>query len=368
MLEGLGLLPEQEQTYRQLLSRPHMSVADLVVWRPDWSAERTEGMLRGLVELGLAVQTDQTGTTYAAISPDVAIAELVRTRINAARNAEHAVPELMMAFWRGRPAQSRDFMDVVTDEHSVTERWYQLQRAAQREVRGFDCPPYFADPTDPDPMELQRLSQGVSYRVIYAEEVLLAPGRWRDLEAGIYAGEQARVMQRLPAKLTLFDDFAATLPVTGRPSAADDGSKAVVVVHRSPMLDALSALFEAYWDQAVPLVLTADGVPTTAAPMASMEDTRLIRLLAAGFGNDAIQRALGVSASTVQRRVHELMDRLGAKTRFQAGLLLGRMTANGRPAEPEAAPQRDAARLDPIPASKAATPLSPPTVEVHRDR
>jgi len=335
MLEGLGLRPEQEETYRRLLGHPRLSIVDVMAERPEWSPEQTERVLRSLVELGLAAQTDQTGTRYAAISPDMAIAGLVRARINAAQTAEHAVPELMTAFWRGRPAESRDFMDVVTDGHSITERWYQLQNAAEREVRGFDCPPYFADPTDPDPMELERLGQGVSYRVIYAEEVLRVPGRWRDLEAGISAGEQARVVQRLPAKLTLFDDFAATLPVTGRPAAAEDGSKAVVVVHRSPMLDALSALFEAYWDQAVPLVLNADGVPAKAEPVTSMDDARLIRLLTAGFGNDAIQRALGVSASTVQRRVHELMERLGAKTRFQAGLLLGQMSANGGPAEPD---------------------------------
>jgi len=186
-------------------------------------------------------------------------------------------------------------------------------------------------------VELQRLAQGVSYRVIYAEEVLQAPGRWHDVEAGISAGEQARVTRRLPAKLTLFDDFAATLPVTGRPASGGAGSKAVVVVHSSPMLDALAALFEAYWDQAVPLVLDAHGVPTTATPMASADDVQLIRLLAAGFGNDVIQRALGVSASTVQRRVHELMEHLGAKTRFQAGLLLGRMSADGASAEQSSA-------------------------------
>src|SRR5215469_3861554 len=327
MLEGLGLIPEQEQIYLRLLANPRLSAADLVAQLPDWSIGQARAALSGLVDLGFAVATDHARTTYAAISPDVAVAGLVRARINAARSAEYAVPDLMTAFWRGRPAESRDFLDVVADEHSITERWYQLQKAAVREVRGFDCPPYFADPSDPDPMEIERLGAGVSYRVIYAEEVLRTPGRWRDLEAGISAGEESRIVQRLPAKLTLFDDFAATLPVIGRPGAADDGSRAVVVVHRSPMLDALSALFEAYWDQAVPLVLNAEGVLAKAAQMPSMEDARLIRLLAAGFGNDAIQRALGLSASTVQRRIHELMERLGAKTRFQAGLMLGQMNA-----------------------------------------
>lgn len=337
MLEELGLPPEEEHTYRQLLSHPHVSVADLVAQQPQWTPQRIAAVLHSLVELGLAVQTDQTGTAYAAISPDVAVAGLIRTRIETARRAEYAVPELMAAFWQGRPAQPPDFVDVITDEHSIAERWYQLQRATEREVRGFDCPPYFVDPTDPDPMELERLAAGVSYRVIYAEEVLQAPGRWRDVEAGISAGEQARVMQRLPLKLTLFDDVAATLPLTDPHVLPPSVSRGVVVVHRSPMLDALAALFEAFWDQAVPLVLDARGVPTTATPMASAEDAQLIRLLAAGFGNDVIQRALDISASTVQRRVHELMERLGAKTRFQAGLLLGRMNANSGSAEQTAA-------------------------------
>lgn len=331
MLEGLGLLPEQEQTYLRLLASARLSAADLVAQCPEWSIEQADAALSGLVDLGFAVATDHDGTTYAGISPDVAVAGLVSTRINAARSAEYAVPELMTAFWRGRPAESRDFLDVVTDEHSITERWYQLQKAAEREVRGFDCPPYFADPADPDPMELERLSEGVSYRVIYAEEVLHAPGRWRDLEAGISAGEQSRIVPRLPAKLTLFDDFAATLPLAGRPGAAANGSRAVVVVHRSPILDALSALFEAYWDQAVPLVLDAEGVHAMAAHVPSLDDARLIRLLSAGFGNGAMQRALGVNASTVQRRIHELMERLGAKSRLQAGLVLGQMNANGVP-------------------------------------
>ncbi len=337
MLEGLGLLPEQEQTYHLLLRHPRLSVADLVTQRPGWSSARAQDLLGGLVSLGLAVQADEGGTTYAAISPDVAVGGLVRARIDAARNAEQSVPDLMAAFWRGRPARSGDFMDVVTDEHSITDRWYQLQRAAQREVRGFDCPPYFADPTDPDPIELERLRDGVAYRVIYADEVLQTPGRWQDIEAGVSAGEQARVMPRLPVKLTLFDDFAATLPVTGRAGAGAE-SKSVVVVHRSPMLDALSALFEAYWDRALPLAPGAAGMASSAAPAAVPDDVRLVRLLAAGFGNDAIQRALGVSASTVQRRVHELMERLGARTRFQAGLLLGRMGDTARPTGPDSGP------------------------------
>jgi hypothetical protein len=325
MLEGVGLDAEQDEVYRELIARPRWTVDELVGLRPDRSPQRIREVVRSLVDLGFAVYTDATHTTYAAIAPDVAVPGLVRARIDDARRAEHAVPELMAAFWAGRQADPVDFFELVTDQGTLMERWYRLQDAVQHEVRAFDCPPYLADPLEPDPAELERLAHGIAYRVIYADEVLRVPGRWADLEAGIAAGEQARVAPQLPAKLTLFDDFVAVMPVrrtdADRPTAA-------VVVHRSPLLDALSALFERYWERAVPIVVDADGALGTEPPAQSaVDEARLIRLLAAGLGDNAIQRALGVSASTVQRRVRGLMVRLGATSRFQAGLLIGRMSA-----------------------------------------
>ena len=49
-------------------------------------------------------------------------------------------------------------------------------------------------------------------------------------------------------------------------------------------------------------------------------DAPLLTLLTAGLGDDAIGRQLNVSPRTVRRRVATLMDRLDARTRFQAGI------------------------------------------------
>ena len=70
-------------------------------------------MLASLVDVVLAARTEHAGT--AAIAPYVAIAGLVRGRVDAARRAERAVPELMSEFWAARHADSRNFVDVVTD-------------------------------------------------------------------------------------------------------------------------------------------------------------------------------------------------------------------------------------------------------------
>jgi DNA-binding NarL/FixJ family response regulator len=192
-------------------------------------------------------------------------------------------------------------------------------RTASHEVRGFDRSPYYQDPTvEPNPEELERLSEGVACRVIYAQSAIDMPGRWADIEAGIAACEQARVLPDLPAKPVLYADTTATLAMRSDPA----GQLSVVLVHRSPLLDALSALFEAYWRQAIPIAIATDGASRTTA--ADTREEQLARLLAAGPGDDAIQRTLGVSASTVHRRVHDLMRRPGARTRFQAKYQLSR--------------------------------------------
>lgn len=55
-----------------------------------------------------------------------------------------------------------------------------------------------------------------------------------------------------------------------------------------------------------------------------VRDTRILALLSDGRSDSTIARASGISLRTVERRVRSLMDRLGAKTRFQAGVQAAR--------------------------------------------
>ncbi|MEW1841736.1 helix-turn-helix domain-containing protein [Nonomuraea angiospora] len=58
---------------------------------------------------------------------------------------------------------------------------------------------------------------------------------------------------------------------------------------------------------------------SSAASALSLEDRRLLALLAAGLKDDAIARQLGTSPRTIRRRLRHLLDELNAETRFQAG-------------------------------------------------
>lgn len=52
----------------------------------------------------------------------------------------------------------------------------------------------------------------------------------------------------------------------------------------------------------------------------SDRDRTIITLMAAGLTDEAIARRLRLSRRTVVRRITALLDRLGATTRFQAGV------------------------------------------------
>jgi len=106
-------------------------------------------------------------------------------------------------------------------------------------------------------------------------------------------------------KLAVFDRTAALLPLS-----VDQLVDSALVVYPCALLDALVEMFLLLWDQAVPVV------PVRMDPL----DARLMTLLAAGFKDDAIARQLTLSSRTVGRRVAELMESLGARTRFQAGI------------------------------------------------
>jgi DNA-binding NarL/FixJ family response regulator len=100
-------------------------------------------------------------------------------------------------------------------------------------------------------------------------------------------------------------------------SPAEYQNAIAYLIHPSSLLEVTSALFEAIWDRAVPLNRTEskDGeVPI------DERDRQLLGLLASGATDAVIARTFGLSTRTVQRNIHELMQKVGARTRFQAGM------------------------------------------------
>jgi DNA-binding NarL/FixJ family response regulator len=162
------------------------------------------------------------------------------------------------------------------------------------------------------------MAAGVVYRVIYAAAALDIPGRMAgDILPSVAAGELARTRPELPIKLIISDDQLAVIPAAITSRTVDTA----FIIHKSPILSALIALFEAEWERAIPVLAGApaaeagrDGDPP------DPETAALLAMLAAGMTDASIARSLEWSMRTTQRRMAQLMSDLGVTSRFQAGL------------------------------------------------
>ncbi len=196
------------------------------------------------------------------------------------------------------------------------DRMVELHRRATDQIRSFEMPPYAKKLEHADTAGARDgLSRGLRHRILYSRAAVEVQGVAM-LTACLDAGEEARVTGDVPIRLSIYDDSAATLPVTtGQPIT--DG---LMVVRPGGMLDALVALFEMVWARSLPLGLERSTDPETTD---NVDDEVFVALLAAGTSDTAIARQLNISVRTVGRKVQRLLADVNAATRFQAGVAIG---------------------------------------------
>jgi DNA-binding CsgD family transcriptional regulator/sugar-specific transcriptional regulator TrmB len=165
----------------------------------------------------------------------------------------------------------------------------------------------------------QTLDRGVAVKALMArglvsDPVVLNQIRW--LQA---AGGLARTATLMPPPMMVVDGTIALVPADGQTATA-------LVVRNRAMARALSSLFEHVWGhaRAAATMPAASATPLADAQLVEREpspaELDLLRLLGKGMTDASAARHLGVSLRTVRRMMAELMGRLDARSRFEAGI------------------------------------------------
>jgi DNA-binding CsgD family transcriptional regulator len=250
-----------------------------------------------------------------ASPPTVALGALVIARQEELRRSElelGALAEVYRATSAGRTV--RDVVDVVTGSAAVGQRFRQLHAGAREEVLAFVLPDVLVVSSEENVEEDAAAARGVRYRVIVERGVLDRPGYGQVAEESMARGEELRVSSRLPGRLVVVDRSLAMVPMRAGEPGEDLGA---LLVHASPLLDLLVALFESEWAAAAPLGHA--GEQPTAERLTPL-DQRILALLDVGLTERALANHLGLSQRTVQRRVRHLMELAGVDTRFRLGV------------------------------------------------
>jgi DNA-binding CsgD family transcriptional regulator len=298
-LRVLGLPAEQQRLYELLLTRHTFTVAEA-------------GPLIGALERrGLVTPLPGEPGRYRVMAPDEALGDLIAQRGRELATARSRLTELTARFQQAAPGDQAALAEVCYGTKAAIEWYERLHSGTRHEFRSFDGPPYVLPNywESSDHVELRHIARGVRFRVLYDRRAVIEPGRIRDLERSAALGEVIRVAD-VPMKLFLTDEPLAMLPLR-----SPDDISAWLIVRGSALYDALSAMFEAYWEQALPLRLWADR--ETDAPTGT--ERTLLTLLIAGHTEDTIAEHLGWHRQTVHRHLGALMQRLDSVSRFQAG-------------------------------------------------
>ncbi|MFK0192824.1 LuxR C-terminal-related transcriptional regulator [Kitasatospora sp. NPDC090308] len=315
MLEALGLTATAGRVYRALLDRPADGIAEIAA-HCEIGENEVHGCLDELGNLMLVRASAEHPGRMRAVDPSVGLADLL-----ACQEAELAERQATLA--ASRAAVTRMVADRA--EHraghgerllgmdAILHRLERMGRDTTREV--ISIQPGNQRPEDLDasrPNDAAALARGIAIRTLYQDSTRHQPhtvtyAHWLHSHGG-----EVRTSPTVPQRIVIVDRREALVPID-----PGDNRKGALHVTEPGLLHSLTDLFDQAWNTAVPFGSPAPEDPATGLTATERE---LLRLLGTGLTDDAAGQRLGFSSRTAGRHMASIMERLGATSRFEAGI------------------------------------------------
>lgn len=283
MLDSLGVTKAQRKIYRQLSTRPAISLVELAT-KLGVSKADVEVALAGLEELGLAQRSTLTKSGWQARQPSVTPIPAADTLSARIAKVAATAQEEVLAFLVG-----------------------ELTASHLEEVAG---------------IARDLLGRGVLVRLIYLESGKQDPDQREFIKQFTASRGLVRAVPHLPVRLALVDESTAVV-ASAAPGPQNEG----LIVKSPVLLAALAALFEEYWEEAKAVSASApvdaEPITTTITPI-SRQEQNVLTLLAQGLKDAAIAEKLDLSERTVARVITGLYEHTGSETRFELGMKASR--------------------------------------------
>ncbi|SEK78955.1 helix-turn-helix transcriptional regulator [Streptacidiphilus jiangxiensis] len=315
MLEALGLSVHGVAVYQALLDEPGSGIDQLAA-RCGLTAQQVSAGFDELADLMLLRASDDHPGQMRAVSPELGLADMLARQEAelAARQAQLALSRAAVTRMVAERAVTRsDGGERLVGMDAIRARLEQLCAVAHTEIIGVQ--PGVQRPEDLDAGEehdFQALARGVGMRTLYQDIVRNHAHVFTYAHRLLNLGGEVRTAPVIPQRVVIVDRAQALVPVD-----PTDTRKGALHVTEPGIVAALLDCFEQAWNTAVPLGAVHSEDPTTGL---SGTERELLRLLGTGLTDEATGQRLGLSVRTVRRHMASIMERLGATSRFEAGL------------------------------------------------
>ena len=253
-LQALGLNAYEARSYLVLVGHPRFKALELAA-RAHVPRQKIYEVLDSLVEKGFAQVTQERTKLFSAVPPDQAVPGYLARRAKSleaelsdiTKAAQSTVQELMTAYTEGQGGRGTlDFLRVVSDPGQAAAQFRRMLAEARSQYLEFSRPPYAVDPLDAEQV-IQARARGVMCRMLVEHGTLDAEHE-RFLAEYSAAGVEVRKIEKVPLKMAVMDHQRGLLalldPVITKPTWTS------VVFEHEGMAEAMTALFENYWNRA----------------------------------------------------------------------------------------------------------------------
>ena len=321
LLTALGIDEAAESVYRLMLTHQDWGVAEISE-HLGLADSQVRATLDRLAELQLLRRSLRADGGLRPVSPAVGLrlilqeqeSELLRRQQLLAQGQE-AVLRLVDEYTGRRSTDEQHRMELLPEADDVQSRLEELADGCESEFLSFL--PGGAHLTEclaaTKPVDELLTARGVPVRALYQDSVRNDQETFKYAQHLNASGGEVRTVAALPLRVVLFDRRAALLPLD--PDRTDKG---LIQVTGPGIMLALITLFEQLWQSAVPF-----GGGRTAERDQSVltgQEAELLRVLSRGGTDEIAARRLGIGLRTTRRMMADLMARLGAHSRFEAGV------------------------------------------------
>ncbi|MFI1994557.1 LuxR C-terminal-related transcriptional regulator [Actinoplanes sp. NPDC020271] len=321
MWDMLGLGKSDEAVYRYELSNPGSAPAQVAKGTGLAEAE-VENSRERLIACQLLRRV------HGEIRPSPAGPSAVAERLRADLEIKHARHRRQVSLFQAEmtqwlnaqllgPVTARCQVERLRNPEAAIMLTEELLAGARAEVMRCAPVPFAEGRRTPVTGESRAAQRGVSVKLLYPSAQLTDPDLRRAVGDEIDAGMEVRVADGIGLNMTVVDRCCAVVTDQRRP-----GGHQHFLIRESGLAGTLYDLFElgwAYARDAAALLKSDDPDGEITA-----EERLLLQLLSIGWKDEAVAKRLGVSVRTVRRKISEIVLRLGASSRFQAGVMAAR--------------------------------------------
>lgn len=261
------------------------------------------------------------------IDPEIALLRLLekeqlrlRDHLHQAENAYATLETLAGRFLRGGSvARSEVEVEVLTDYRRIQQVLEDITDVTQHDVCSMHPGALRREvPERPLSRDRRQIENGVRVRTIFNQRFVSVPEMAEHFRQKAELGVELRLSPVVPMNMIIADQQFAVLPVDPEDSAAG-----AILVRGPALVRSYLALYEHCWHTAVPY--GEQALPEHGGDGLSEQQRAALRMLASGMKDEKIARSLGVSLRTVSRLLSEVMQELGATSRFEAGVRATRL-------------------------------------------